>query len=102
MLVPSLPKSGAGVAGPQASEKTSAHSCTEYMQAENYKGYSIWGHAILQQMDILEPERYAASGTITQHTKVIETSGILGSFKTDEDARQAGLAWARAWVDSHG
>lgn len=72
------------------------------MQAEIYKGYAIWGHAILQQMDILEPERYAASGTITQNSKVIEASGVLGSFEAEEDALQAGLAWARAWVDSHG
>ena len=30
------------------------------MELESYNGYSVWGHAILQQEGILEPERYAA------------------------------------------
>ncbi|MGF6774911.1 hypothetical protein [Paraburkholderia sp. GAS334] len=72
------------------------------MQSESYNGYNFWGHAILQQEDILQPERYAASGTITQNNKLVEASGVLGYFDTDEEAQQAGLAWARAWVDSHG
>jgi hypothetical protein len=36
------------------------------MQSETYRGYSVWGHAIPQQEDVMLPERYAASGTITQ------------------------------------
>lgn len=72
------------------------------MQSENYNSYCVWGHAILQQEDILQPERYAASGTITQHNRLVETSGVLGFFDTEEDAQQAGLSWARAWADSHG
>lgn len=71
------------------------------MQSERYRGYVLWGHAILQQEDILQAERYAASGTITRDTKVIEASGVLGAFGTEEEAESAGLAWARAWVDSH-
>ncbi|MGF6607801.1 hypothetical protein OKW45_002701 [Paraburkholderia sp. WSM4175] len=71
------------------------------MEAESYKGFRIWGHAIVQQEDILHPERYAASGTITQHNKLVETSGVLGSFETEEEAELVGLDWARAWVDSH-
>ncbi|MFM0502942.1 hypothetical protein [Paraburkholderia caffeinilytica] len=72
------------------------------MGSERYNGYSVWGHAILQQVDILQQERYAASGTITQTGKLVETSGVLGYFDTDEQALQAGLDWARAWVDVHG
>ncbi|SFT82876.1 hypothetical protein SAMN05192563_1004228 [Paraburkholderia aspalathi] len=60
----------------------------------------LWGHAILQQKDILHPERYAASGTITKDNKVIEASGVLGEFDTGEEAELAGIQWARAWVDS--
>ncbi|KDB06991.1 hypothetical protein LIG30_3789 [Burkholderia sp. lig30] len=71
------------------------------MEAETYNGYQIWGHAILQQDEILQPERYAASGTITQHNKLVEASGVLGVFDTEDEARLAGLAWARAWIDSH-
>jgi len=71
------------------------------MEAETYNGYQIWGHAILQQDEILQPERYAASGTITQHNKLVEASGVLGVFDTEDEARLAGLEWARAWIDSH-
>jgi hypothetical protein len=66
------------------------------MEAEIYRGYAIWGHAIAQD------GKYAASGTITRDNKVIDASGILGNFTTDEAARIAGLEWARAWVDNHG
>ncbi|HEX7931851.1 MAG TPA: hypothetical protein VF573_02070 [Paraburkholderia sp.] len=72
------------------------------MEAGSYKGYRIFGHAILQQEDILSPERYAGSGTITRDTKMVEASGILGIFDSEEDAQRAGLGWARAWVDNHG
>lgn len=71
------------------------------MQSETYRGYSVWGHAILQQEEVMLPERYAASGTITQRNKVVEASGVLGLFDMQEDAEFAGLEWARAWVDSH-
>jgi len=37
------------------------------MQSEKFRGYVLWGHAILQQQgDVLQAERYAASGTITR------------------------------------
>jgi hypothetical protein len=36
------------------------------MQSEKRKGYILAGHAVLLQGDILQPERYAASGTITR------------------------------------
>jgi hypothetical protein len=72
------------------------------MESGNYKGYRIFGHAILQQDDILLPERYAGSGTITRETKVVEASSVLGVFDTAEEAQFAGLDWARAWVDNHG
>ena len=60
------------------------------MEAQTYHGYQIWGHAILQQDEILQPERFAASGTITQNNKLVEASGVLGVFDTEDDAREAG------------
>jgi hypothetical protein len=72
------------------------------MQQESYVGYAIWGHAIAQQEDLLERERFAASGTITRNNKVIQASGILGVFASEQEAEDAGLSWARAWVDNHG
>ncbi|MDN7799347.1 hypothetical protein [Burkholderia vietnamiensis] len=72
------------------------------MQQATYKGYVLWGHAIEQQEEVLAPERYAASGTITRERKLIEASGVLGVFDTEEEAQDAGLSWARAWVDSQG
>ncbi|MBH9670889.1 hypothetical protein ACWEQ8_44425 [Streptomyces noursei] len=66
------------------------------MDAELYRGYSIWGHAIRQG------DGFAASGTITRNNKLVETSGVLGSFETENEAELAGLRWCRAWVDSHG
>ncbi|WP_434664421.1 hypothetical protein P5W99_20000 [Paraburkholderia sp. A3BS-1L] len=71
------------------------------MEQEKYKGCLLWGHAIAQQEELLEPERYAASGTITRDNKLIEASGVLGLFDTEQEAQEVGLAWARAWVDAH-
>jgi hypothetical protein len=70
------------------------------MRSENHKGYMVWGHAILQQKDILQTARYAASGTITQDNRVVEASGVLGEFETEEEAELVGIGWARAWVDA--
>jgi hypothetical protein len=72
------------------------------MQTEKYCEYTLWGHAILQHEDILRPEQFAGSGTIMRDSKVVEVSGVLGTFDTDEEAELAGLSWCRAWVDSHG
>ncbi|WP_420955761.1 hypothetical protein ACNSZH_05255 [Burkholderia gladioli] len=72
------------------------------MEAETYKGYQIWGHAILQQEEIMQPDRYAASGTITRNNRLVNASSVLGVFDTEDAARLAGLEWARAWVNSHG
>jgi hypothetical protein len=72
------------------------------MQQATYKGYVLWGHAIQQQREVLAPERYAASATITRDRKFMEASGVLGIFDTEEEAEAVGLSWARAWVDSHG
>lgn len=71
------------------------------MEQEKYKGHLLWGHAIAQQEELLEPERFAASGTITRDQKFVEASGVLGFFYTEQEAQEAGLAWARAWVDAH-
>jgi hypothetical protein len=72
------------------------------MQSEKYGGYVLWGHAIMQQEEILQAERYAASATVTRDTRFIDASGTLGSFTSQKEAELVGLAWARAWVDSHG
>jgi hypothetical protein len=72
------------------------------MESETYNRYSVWAHAILQQEDILQPGRYAASGTITASGKLVEASCVLGFFDTEDEAHLAGLDWARAWVDAHG
>lgn len=71
------------------------------MQSPSYHGYDVWGHAIPQQEDILQSERYAAKGTIAVGRKLIEASGV-GYFDTEGEAQHAGLNWARAWIDSHG
>lgn len=42
------------------------------MQFENYQGYRIWGHAILEQADTQQPARDAASGTNTLRNRLIE------------------------------
>jgi hypothetical protein len=72
------------------------------MQQATYKGYMLWCHAIEQQDEVLAPERYAASGTITRDRKFVDASGVLGVFDTEGEAQDAGLSWARAWVDAHG
>jgi hypothetical protein len=74
------------------------------MKRESYREYAVWGHSIVQQEVLLEPERYAASGTVTRNSKFVEASGVLGVFDTEGEAQEVGLAWAwaRAWVDSHG
>jgi hypothetical protein len=65
------------------------------MQSKFYKGYTIWGHAIPQE------NGYAASGTITRESKVVEASGVLAHCTTEDEAETVGLDWALAWVDTH-
>lgn len=77
-------------------------SGTRKMERETYKGYDLWGHAIAQQAELLTPERYAGGGTIIQGNKLICTSGVLDLFDSEEEAQDAGIAWAKAWVDTHG
>lgn len=72
------------------------------MQSEKYRGYTLWGHAILQQDDIPQPARFAASGTIMRDSKLVVASGVLDALATEEEAEIAGLSWCRAWIDNHG
>ncbi|EKS9796314.1 MULTISPECIES: hypothetical protein [Burkholderia] len=65
------------------------------MEAKVYKGYLLWGHVIRQGHE------YAASDTVTRNNKLVETSGVLGSFESEDEAQLAGLDWCRAWVDNH-
>ena len=71
------------------------------MQSETYRGYVLWGHAILEQPASPERKRYAASGTVTKAGKFAEASGILGIADSEMNAEHIGLEWARAWVDNH-
>jgi hypothetical protein len=66
------------------------------MSPEPYKGYVIWGHAVP------EGGRFIANGTVTRGQALVEASGKLGLFWTDDEARAAGMEWARAWVDQRG
>jgi hypothetical protein len=59
------------------------------MQQSTYKGYVLWGHAIELQEEVLAPEQYAASGTITRDRKFVEASGVLGVFETEGEAQDA-------------
>jgi hypothetical protein len=72
------------------------------MRAETYKGCKIWGHAIQQQEEVLQPLRFGTSGTVTQNNKFVEASGLIGVFNAEVEAELAGLDWARAYVDNHG
>ncbi|WP_434666673.1 hypothetical protein P5W99_37250 [Paraburkholderia sp. A3BS-1L] len=71
------------------------------MLTERYRGYDLWGHPIEQQGGILEPERFASSGTVTRAGKLVVASDVLGIVDEEVIAQQMGLDWARAWVDSH-
>ncbi|MFL9934829.1 hypothetical protein P0D88_38140 [Paraburkholderia sp. RL18-103-BIB-C] len=71
------------------------------MESESYNGSNTSGHAIRAHADILQPERYAGSGTITKSMRFAEASSVLGYFESDKDAHVAGLASARAWIDGH-
>lgn len=66
------------------------------MQTEKCRGYALWGHAILQQDTLRQSARFAASGPITRGTSVVEVSGIVGVFPSEEQAESSGLAWCRA------
>jgi hypothetical protein len=46
------------------------------MQTEKYRGYTLWGHAILER-DIQQTERFVGSGTVTRDAKVVEASGVI-------------------------
>jgi hypothetical protein len=76
-----------------SSKPTETHA---KMEPEVYKRYEVWGRAIPQQ------GRYDASGTITSGRKLIEGSSVLASCDTEDEARTVGMAWARAWIDTHG
>ena len=49
----------------------------------------------------MQRERYAENGTITLRGKLVHASGVLGHFKSEEDAELAGMDSDRAWVDAH-
>lgn len=72
------------------------------MERDAYKGYLLWGHAIPQQTESPATGRYAASGTIVRENKFVEASGVIGVLDSEQEALDAGLAWARAWVDTNG
>lgn len=103
----SLPFDGAlpipGHTGAFLFNKAARSVCRGYapMGNETYKGYAM-GPGDCATGDLLTPDRYAASGTVTRDQKFVEASGVLGLFDTEEVALGADMSWARAWVDSHG
>ncbi len=72
------------------------------MEQERYRGYVLWRHAIVKQDELLAPERYAASGTITRDNRLVETSGVVGVLDTGQEALDAGLLWAQACSMTYG
>ncbi|RKP49562.1 hypothetical protein [Pararobbsia silviterrae] len=72
------------------------------MEHEIYKGYELWGHVIARRDELQSRDGYAASGTVMQDRRLVEASGVLDVFYDEAAAIEAGLAWARAWVDTHG
>jgi hypothetical protein len=74
---------------------TAAQALRTTMETEVYKSFAIYGHAIAQDAG------FAASGTIMRDDRLVQSSGILDVFLTEEEALLAGLAWAREWVDGH-
>lgn len=66
------------------------------MQQASHKGYVLRGHAIAQQVELLAPDRYAASGTITRNNRLVESSGVIGAFSSEEEAQSADLEGAIA------
>ncbi|CAM2159330.1 transposase (plasmid) [Pararobbsia alpina] len=72
------------------------------MRHENYHGYVLWGHAIAQWDELSEKDCYAASGTVTKGRTLAHASGALDIFEEEAMALDFGIAWARAWVDTHG
>lgn len=62
------------------------------MKSEQYQGYTLWVHAILSKRDeTMARERFAGSGTITKEGKIVEASGVLNDFDTEDEAETAGL-----------
>ncbi|NIE65903.1 hypothetical protein [Burkholderia sp. Ax-1719] len=55
------------------------------------------GHAIARQDELLAPDR-----PITRGNRLVESSGVIGTFGSEDEAQSAGLEWALAWVDQHG
>jgi len=64
-------------------------------EPELYNGYEVWG--MLSRR--MEATPLAA---ITSGRKFIEGSGVLATCGPEGEARAIGMAWARAWVDTHG
>ncbi|CAM2159266.1 transposase (plasmid) [Pararobbsia alpina] len=72
------------------------------MQKEEYKGYVLWGHAMARRAAVEAGNFWAASGTVTKDRELVGASGVLEVFEEEFAAEEAGIAWAREWVDKHG
>lgn len=62
-----------------------------------YNGYVLHGHARPMADGMFE-----ATGVVEQDGKVIESSDPLGYYPAFESAVEAGVGWAKSWVDQHG
>jgi hypothetical protein len=67
------------------------------MSPQPYKGYAVWGFAKAN-----DDGTYEATGSVSNGKTLLEGSDSLGNRDTFEAAVEAGLAWAKAWVDDHG
>jgi hypothetical protein len=67
------------------------------MQTEKYRGYTLWGHAILQQEGILQPERFAGTQRLAG---VVDEPFVEGRDARHQSAKIFLLAnLIGAWAD---
>jgi hypothetical protein len=71
------------------------------MRHEHYRGFDIWGHAIVRERGEEGADRFSASGSVTREGALVAASDVLDSTADENAAQDLGLDWARAWVDCH-
>jgi hypothetical protein len=63
---------------------------------EAHRDYRLCGHALQVEGG------FEASGTVVKRQRLVEASGALDVYPSEEEAIRAGAEWARAWVAQHG
>lgn len=54
------------------------------------------------KMNLLLPTEMLRAAQSTRDIRLIESSGVVGTFSSEEKAQSAVLEWALVWVDQHG